>query len=238
MKKLSLVLALVLVLTCGILAACGDETETSSTPATESSVAATESSEAATESSEPEEVSEPEEDTTPNVEPGDAITTEGTNVALNKSYTISGNGVGRDIYTANLTDGQANNVMAYDGTWFAFYCNGTDNSILNAPDKQGYVIIDLGAEKDINAIRINFANNTGAGISSPEKVTVSFSNDGTTFEKAGRMPLYIATKEDTANDNKVYWSELEVEGSARYVKIDITLIDTFVFLNEIEVYGA
>ena len=266
MKKLSLMLALVLVLTCGILAACGGETETSSTPATESSVAstesseaatesseaatessvaatesseaATESSEAATESSEPEEVSEPEEDTTPNVEPGDAITTEGTNVALNKSYTISGTGVGRDIYTANLTDGQANNVMAYDGTWFAFYCNGTDNSILNAPDKQGYVIIDLGAEKDINAIRINFANNTGAGICSPEKVTVSFSNDGTTFEKAGRMPLYIATAEDTTHDNKVYWSELEVEGTARYVKVDITLIGTFVFLNEIEGYGA
>ena len=149
MKKLSLVLALVLVLTCGILAACGDETETSSTPATESSVAATESSEAATESteessvaatesseaatesseaatesSEPEEVSEPEEDTTPNVEPGDAITTEGTNVARNKSYTISGTGVGHDQYTANLTDGQANNVMAYDNTWFAFYCWG------------------------------------------------------------------------------------------------------------------
>ena len=248
MKKLSLILALVLVLTCGVLAACGDKTEESSAAESvaesaaeskaESSAAATESSEAATESSEPEEVSEPEEDTTPNVEPGDAITTEGTNVALNKSYTISGTGVGRDIYTANLTDGQANNVMAYDGTWFAFYCNGTDNSILNAPDKQGYVIIDLGAEKDINAIRINFANNTGAGICSPEKVTVSFSNDGTTFEKAGRMPLYIATAEDTTHDNKVYWSELEVEGTARYVKVDITLIGTFVFLNEIEVYGA
>ncbi len=250
MKKLSLVLALVLVLTCGVLAACGDETETSSTPATESSEAvtesseaatesseaATESSEAATESSEPEDVSEPE-DETPNVEPGDPITTEGTNVALNKSYTISGTGVGRDIYTANLTDGQANNAMAYDGSWFAFYCNGTDNSILNAPDKQGYVIIDLGSEQNINAIRINLANNTGAGICSPEKVFVSFSNDGESFERAGKMPLYIASAEDTTHDGKVYWSELEVEGTARYVKIDITLLGTFVFLNEIEVYA-
>ena len=247
MKKLSLILAFVLVFAL-VLVACGDETETSSTPATESSAATTESSAAATEESSEaaveesseaavEESSEPEEDT-PNVEPGDAITTEGTNVALNASYTISGTGVGHGQYTANLTDGQANGAMAYDNSWFAFYCNGTDNSILNAPDKQGYVIIDLGAEKDINAIRINFANNTGAGICSPEKVTVSFSNDGTTFEKAGRMPLYIATAEDTTHDNKVYWSELEVEGTARYVKVDITLIGTFVFLNEIEVYGA
>ena len=247
MKKLSLMLAFVLVFAL-VLVACGDETETSSTPATESSAATTESSAAATEESSEaaveesseaavEESSEPEEDT-PNVEPGDAITTEGTNVALNASYTISGTGVGHGQYTANLTDGQANGAMAYDNSWFAFYCNGTDNSILNAPDKQGYVIIDLGAEKDINAIRINFANNTGAGICSPEKVTVSFSNDGTTFEKAGRMPLYIATAEDTTHDNKVYWSELEVEGTARYVKVDITLIGTFVFLNEIEVYGA
>jgi cytoskeletal protein RodZ len=254
MKKLSLILAFVLVFAL-VLVACGDETETSSTPATESSAATTESSAAATEESSEaaveesseaaveesseaavEESSEPEEDT-PNVEPGDAITTEGTNVALNASYTISGTGVGHGQYTANLTDGQANGAMAYDNSWFAFYCNGTDTSILNAPDKQGYVIIDLGAEKDINAIRINFANNTGAGICSPEKVTVSFSNDGTTFEKAGRMPLYIATAEDTTHDNKVYWSELEVEGTARYVKVDITLIGTFVFLNEIEVYA-
>ncbi len=257
MKKLSLVLALVLVLTCGVLAACGDETETSSTPATESSVAATESStaatesseaatesseaatessEAATESSEAEDVSEPE-DETPNVEPGDPITTEGTNVALNKSYTISGTGVGNGQYTANLTDGQANNAMAYDNTWFAFYCNGADNSVLNAPDKQGYVIIDLGAEKDNNAIRINLVNNTGAGICSPEKLVVSFSADGNTYTKAGNMPLYIASAEDTTHDNKVYWSELEVEGTARYVKIDVTLLGTFVFLNEIEIYA-
>ena len=259
MKKLSIMLALLLVLSLALVA-CGGEEEASSTPEAESSVAATESSEAATESSEAttessdaateesseavvEDSSEPEaetsepEDDGENVEPGEAISVEGTNVALNAKYTISGTGVGRDKYNAPLTDGQANSVMAYDNTWFAFYCNGNDPTILNAPDKQGYVIIDLGAEKSINAIRINFANNTGAGISSAEKVIVSFSNDGESFEKAGRMPLYIATKEDTTNDNKVYWSELEVEGTARYVKVDITLIDTFVFLNEIEVYG-
>ena len=260
MKKLSLMLAFVLVFAC-VLVACNDETETSSTPEAESSVAATESSEAEVEesseaaieesseaateesseaveeSSEPEEVSEPDEDDGENVEPGEAIKVEGTNVALNAKYTVSGTGVGHGNYTASLTDGQANNAMAYDNTWFAFYCNGADPTVLNAPDKQGYVIIDLGAEKDINAIRINFANNTGAGICSAEKVTVSFSNDGESFEKAGRMPLYLATAEDTTNDNKVYWSELEVEGTARYVKVDITLIGTFVFLNEIEVYA-
>ncbi|MBQ1206792.1 MAG: discoidin domain-containing protein [Clostridia bacterium] len=261
MKKLSLMLAFVLVFAC-VLVACNDETETSSTPEAESSVAATESSEAAKEesseaaieesseaeveesseaeveeSSEPEEVSEPDEDDGENVEPGEAIKVEGTNVALNAKCTVSGTGVGHGNYTASLTDGQANNAMAYDNTWFAFYCNGADPTVLNAPDKQGYVIIDLGAEKDINAIRINFANNTGAGVCSAEKVTVSFSNDGESFEKAGRMPLYLATAEDTTNDNKVYWSELEVEGTARYVKVDITLIGTFVFLNEIEVYA-
>ena len=262
MKKLSLMLAFVLVFAL-VLVACGDETETISTPSTESSAATTESSAAATEESSEaaveesseaaveesseaaveesseaavEESSEPEEDT-PNVEPGDAITTEGTNVALNASYTISGTGVGHGQYTANLTDGQANGAMAYDNSWFAFYCNGTDTSILNAPDKQGYVIIDLGSEKNVNAIRINFANNTGAGICSPEKVAVSFSADGSSYTKAGNMPLYIATAEDTTHDNKVYWSELEVEGTARYVKVDITLIGTFVFLNEIEVYA-
>ena len=94
MKKLSLMLAFVLVFAC-VLVACNDETETSSTPEAESSVAATdsseadveesseaaieesseaateESSEAVEESSEPEEVSEPDEDDGENW--GDAI---------------------------------------------------------------------------------------------------------------------------------------------------------------------
>ena len=247
MKKISLVLAFILVLACGVLAACSEETEASSTPATESSEAVVESSAADEESSEAEagssEAVEEEsseavvEDEEENVEPGAAITVSGENVAKDKTYTISGTGVGHGNYTASLTDGNANNVMAYDNTWFAFYCNGTDTSVINAPDKQGYVIIDLGEEKDINAIRINFANNTGAGVASAEKVIVSFSTDGETYTKAGRMPLYLATAEDPTHDNKVYWSELAVEGTARYVKVDITLIATFVFLNEIEIYA-
>ncbi len=254
MKKLSLMLALLLVVSCALVACGSDETEASSTPVTESSVAdveskeessdavVEESSEADVESSEPEaESSEPADESIPedeeNVEPGDPITTEGTNIALNKTYTISGTGVGHGNYTASLTDGQASTVMAYDNTWFAFYCNGTDNSILNAPDKQGYVIIDLGEAKDINAIRINTINETGAGICSPEKIAVSFSTDGENYTKAGNMPLYIASPDDTTHDKKAYWSELEVEGNARYVKLDVTLLGTFVFLNEVEVYG-
>lgn len=105
MKKLSLVLALILVLTCGILAACGDDTtDTSSTAATSSKAAAEESSEAAVSSeaeveseaeaeaesevaseAESEAASEPAEESTE--APAADIT--GENIAGDATYTVS-----------------------------------------------------------------------------------------------------------------------------------------------------
>jgi hypothetical protein len=263
MKKLSLMLAFVLVFAL-VLVACGDETETSSTPATESSAATTESSAAATEESSEaaveesseaaveesseaaveesseaavEESSEPEEDTTPNVEPGDPITTEGTNVALNKSYTggevaiTSGDGTACG-YTANLTDGQASMLGAYDNTWFALWCNR--NSSLpsnNAPDGVGTIIVDLGkSTKDINAIRVNLYQANTSGIGAPESIVAYVSEDNTNWTAVGSLVLPETT--DPA------WAEIAVDNAtAQYVKLVITLTDTWCFLNEIEVYA-
>ena len=257
MKKLSLILALVLVLTCGVLAACGDKTEESSAAesvaesaaeskaessaaATESSEAATEeSSEAATESSEAatEESSEAE-DPAESIPEGSAPSElKGKNVALNKSYTggdvaiTSGDGTACG-YTANLTDGQASMIAAYDNTWFALWCNR--NSSLpsnNAPDGVGTIIVDLGkSTKDINAIRVNLYQANTSGIGAPESIVAYVSEDNTNWTAVGSLVLPETT--DPA------WAEIAVDNAtAQYVKLVITLTDTWCFLNEIEVYA-
>ena len=99
MKKLSIMLALLLVLSLALVA-CGGEEEASSTPEAESSVAATESSEAATESSEAttesseaatEESSEAvvEDSSEPADESKEEVVAGDENLAAGKSYTYS-----------------------------------------------------------------------------------------------------------------------------------------------------
>ncbi len=248
MKKLSLVLALVLVLTCGVLAACGGDEDASSVA--ESSVAAESkaessaaaesseavsseavsedaSSEAVSEDASSEDASSEAETSTPEAEKPEIS---GDNLAKGKPYTVSGSGVGYQNYTANLTDGNASSAMSYDNNWFAFYCNdGASAADLNAPNKVGYVIIDLGAATDVSAVRLNLINSSSAGVPAPKKVTVSLSSDGSSFGDAVSMPL-------DAVDGTAYWSEGAIEGNAQFVKVEFTLDGVFVFLNEIEVY--
>ncbi len=244
MKKISLILALVLVLACCVFAACSEESETSSEAASseaatsenvskEESVAASEAESEAVSEAESEAASEAaseavsEDESVAESVPEDTEPVEGENIAKGKSVTISGNGIGHGPYTADLTDGNAVGAMAYDGTWFAFYCN-TDAAEVNAPDKVGYAIIDLGKEQDIAGVRANLVNNTGAAVLPPKAINVYLSNDGESWEKVGTLPT--STAEDTA-----YWAEANVDGSARYVKVEFELDGIFAFVNEIEV---
>ena len=141
MKKLSLVLALILVFTCFAFVACGDDTDTSSADSSAassdaSSAASSDASSAASsdassedssedasaedssEDASAEDSSDDADDTTPGQE---ATELKGTNVALNKPYTGGDEATAQQGYNANLTDGQASNVGAYDSTWFGFY---------------------------------------------------------------------------------------------------------------------
>ena len=161
------------------------------------------------------------------------VISKGDNVALNKTYALSGCGE-RTAYYAKLTDGVAKDVLSYNSEeWFGFYCNGEDETVINAPDKVGYAVIDLGESTDLYSVRVNLVNNLGAGIGEPESVKVYLSDDGETFTEAG-------TLETVADENTAYWSEVNVEGSARYVKVEIKLNaeKSFAFINEIEVYEA
>ena len=246
MKKLSLVLALILVLTCSVLAACGDKTEESSAAesvaestatSTEESVEASteESTEASTEESVEE--STPAEDVIPQ---GTAVDSpKGKNVALNKSYTgadvaiTSGDGTPCG-YSANLTDGQASAVGAYDNSWFAFWYN-SDSSLPsnNAPGGIATVVVDLDkAVKDITAIRINLFNANTSGIVGAESIVAYVSEDNTNWTAVG----YLALPET----DEPAWASIAVDNAtAQYVKlvIDLGTGGSWCFANEIEVYA-
>ena len=251
MKKLSFILALVLVLSC-VLVACGDETEASSTPETESSVAADASSEAATEESseaateesseaaveESSEAATEESSEAEESETGTIVT--GGNVAAGRPYTISGNGKPGGSYTANLTDGVAGeDVSAYDDTWFAFYSHPTmDPSNLNAPEGKGYVIIDLGEKKDLTKVRIHCGNQAPSGVNSPLwfDVKISDSADVDSFEYVAEVP--VKDSAEAGNATLAYWAEVDINTSGRYVMISVQANGTWTWINEIEIYDA
>jgi hypothetical protein len=250
MKKFSVILALVLVLSC-VLVACGEETEASSTPETESSAAATESTEASAEAStdaSAEESTEAsaEESTEASAEESAEESTEGGdvvaegNVAAGRPYTISGSGTPGAQYSANLTDGIAGeDTHAYDATWFGFYANpGMDPSVLNAPEGKGYVIIDLGEKKDLAQVRIHCGNNEPSGVHSPAwfDVKVSDSTDVDSFTYVAEVPVKDSTTAEFAD--LAYWAEVDVNASGRYVMISVQVNGTWCWINEIEIYNA
>ncbi len=259
MKKISLLLALVLVATCFVLASCGgDETsseapatstatstatsseapadDSSEAPADESSEApADESSEApADDSSEPADV--PSEDPeAPTVESTEGVEPSGDNLALDA--TLSGVDINttNPAYNASLNDGVAAETISYDGSWFAFYENG-DPSKSNAPGRLAVIVIDLGEAKEITAARINaFLGNT-SGIANPTGFTFEFSEDGENYTVFGEKTMDRAE----AEDKTVGWVGFTMTEavSAQYVRITLNMgeANAWVFVNEVEVY--
>ncbi|MBR6506857.1 MAG: discoidin domain-containing protein [Clostridia bacterium] len=158
---------------------------------------------------------------------------EATNVALGKDYTISGCGKAYAQYTASLTDGAAQANLTYDGNWFTFYCNGTDASIINAPDHLGYVIIDLEGLYDITSVKANcYDAKGGSGILGPKAINVYLSEDGENWSEA--TAAEIPALETASN----FIVEVTVSGKAQYVKFEMETQGTFGFVNEVEVYGT
>lgn len=258
MKKVSLLLAVLLVLTCCLLAACGGDEDT---PSTETSSTATSSeatsseettSEAASsvaeESSDDEEPSTQPEDSSEPVEEsseepstsydGEVIeNARGDNLALNKSYTGADPSTrdGVKHYNAKLTDGVALDTISYnEGDWFAFYYNadatGTD---INAPDQVGTFVIDLENVYEVSLVKINTFVGNASGILPPKSIKVECSADGTNYstleEKSFDKPDEGSVIEFLAFSGETWLP-------AQYIRVTVELQGIFAFINEVEVY--
>ena len=152
---------------------------------------------------------------------------EGDVVSSNKTYTISGNGVGYGVYTAKLTDGQWVNGLTYDGNWFGFLAGDENNTVSNV----GTLVLDLEEEMPISGVRVHVCNGGEAGIAAPMYIKAYVSSDGENFTEVGELPVNEVL-------NATYWSSKKLKDvSGRYIKLDFKLNSAFVFINEIEAYS-
>ena len=75
------------------------------------------------------------------------------------------------------------------------------------------------------------SNNTGWGIPPAEYAKAYVSLDGKAFEEVGEFEI-------SSEEGVAFWSDIEVDAKAKFVKIEVKLGGTFAFLSEIEVYGG
>ena len=251
MKKLSLILALVLVFTCGVLAACSEETEASSTADVESSEVKTESSATVEDSSEAEaESSEAVEEESSEEESKEPVAAGDTNLAAGKTYTAfeqfrqGGADAGwgwddgadyayPDENGASLVDGViAATDSAYgDAVWAGW------SGVHPNYGETGYawVTLDLGEAADLAKFVAHLGSSgLGAGIGASNMVvSVAVSNDGETFEVVGEI-----VPEDDANSSAIVTTiELSEAVNAQYVQFRFVRAG-WMFISELEVYGA
>ena len=245
MKKLSLILAFVLVLSCFAFAACGEKTEESSVAesAAESNAASTAESKAeestATSTEESVEAST-EESTSPSLDAGE-------NVALNKAYTTSNLFRQNESWSwsddaevtyldedgKSLTDGKlaANDASYKDVAWAGFNVQSPDYAAT------GYhcITVDLGAATDLVKFAVDIATSaTGAG--GPQIIEVYVSADGSDWGSA----VATLTAENPADSNKEYIeASLSASVNGQYVQYRFTATDhSWMFVAEVEAYAA
>ena len=154
-----------------------------------------------------------------------------TNLALNKDYTVLDPGTAAHI--ANLTDGVYVDELAFTGEWFGFACAGSNKN--TDENGNGYVTIDLGGQYSVSSFRAHvYAGTNEASVASPSYINLYISNNGTDFVYFDSL-----TMDSTASAS--YWAEVETcNYAARYVRFEIgpSGNSTWVFLNELEVYGT
>ena len=257
MKEIAFVLAMVIALTGCLLAlaSCGEETPAASSeePAASSEEPASSSSEVSfsinpsepeASSEEPAASSEEEPVATSSEEPAapiegastDVSNLSGTNLAQGCSYT------GADVYStepkysASLTDGVAPGELHYDATWFGYWYNKNDAAVetkTNAPEGVGTIVLDLGAVKDVKAIRLETMLGNTSGITAPSAISFEVSEDGTNYTNIG-MQNFLPGEGST-----VAWVGYQLENAvkAQYVRVCLYVEGTcWTFISELEVY--
>lgn len=234
MKFTSFILVLLLVVSCFTLSACNSESDNSGSPessAAESSDAA--SSESADESS---------------VESSDESSDEVSDESSEVTISVISKGCGYEVpggkgyvvqddkwpanYSADLTDGVANDKLTYDSTWFSFNTEPDGDGQANTINNIGTVIIDLGTVKNVTGVKANVCTGeVSASIAPIGSIKVSVSTDGLSYSEPFALTLPTAS---------VGWAVGECQSvSAQFVKVEFVKGGNgfHMFTNEIEVYG-
>ncbi|MBR6563525.1 MAG: discoidin domain-containing protein [Clostridia bacterium] len=255
MKKLSLILALMLVLSCAILAACGGDEESSAADSSAASSEAVSSEAASSEaSSEADESDASSDAASSDAESGDvsddssapAVDAGTDNLALGATYTASEQFKqgGADVQWGwddnapyaypdeegkTLTDGAkpADSADYLAAEWAGW--TGVHPNYAN--DGYIWITLDLGETKDIAKFDIWYGTQVlGNGIGAPQSIEALVSDDGETWSSVGSGT--------PANSDSVLNECVSIEGAAsgRYVQIRVVSAN-WVFLSEIEIYA-
>ncbi|MBR5773472.1 MAG: phosphodiester glycosidase family protein, partial [Clostridia bacterium] len=141
-----------------------------------------------------------------------------SNIALGKDYDVEGEVGEQYNYTTPLTDGVALETTSITkNRWLGLHSDGS-------------VTFDLGGVYKVTKARIHMLNIASYGIH-PADVSISVSCDGKAFTE------YEGTFTTQLEDG-VYWSELDnIAAVGRYIKISFKRTGSWVFLNEVELYG-
>ncbi|MBO7216087.1 MAG: DUF4434 domain-containing protein [Clostridia bacterium] len=151
---------------------------------------------------------------------------EGVNVALNKTYTIVNPPADNypDEKGVSLTDGVLGNPTYSDVAWLGFLAKAE-------------VIIDLGdTTEQLYAVEVDTLGGGNAGIYAAASLVVYVSDDGVNFTQ-------VATKTYAPDDgtNEAYTFTRAVflpeNTKARYVKVDIVPLKSWMFIDEVSVYS-
>lgn len=131
-----------------------------------------------------------------------------------------------DTGGTELTDGAAAATPYTNAEW-----SGWNNTAFA-------VRIDMGQANSLEKVRFHFLNDNPNSIHSPNALTVSGSNDDSSYTTLG---TYAKTTDwsDAAGASAHWSNDLAVTGNYRYIKFSFTPQSTkWIFLSEIEVYGS
>ena len=224
-KKVSVLLAFLLVFSV-LVTSCGGNEEEPSSVSAESSEDVISAAESSAETSS--EASAAESSAEESKEP--VVRTYRTPVSIGASYTSSAAAGAdyEDSYGIELTDGiyAERESVSYNDTKLSGYGIGASSTVT--------FVLDLGETKDdLYAFEIDFLDTDTAGIKAPASFTVSVSDDGTTFTTLGNVRI----KGESNSTCKAVAFESEENVSARYVRFAVTSAGFWIFIDEITVYA-
>ena len=252
MKKIAVILALVFVMSLA-LAACNNSTPAESTPAESTPAESTpaestpeesvaepvdESSEEPVDESSEEPVDESSEE--PEESSKEPVVVGDENVALGKSYTVTGSGKGLILtkeqseypchYNADLTDGVTSPEISYaEDVWFSVSPNPDAG---NAPGGVCGIVVDLGKDTAVNCARVHMINPGEAGIGAPSEIAIAVSSDGKTFKT-------VASQTSFEEGADAYWVDFGFDSTnARYVQFSFTVTAVHNFIDELAVIAG